>query len=270
MNEEKKLSQMLDEIFGDYINNEIAVIDEESDSVIEALMQSKENNLKLDFYIPKIDAIEHAAVESAVLNNLTNLIDNLFSTEDIINETDLSFNRFAVKPVPPIAPPVLAKTLIEKPEINNEEQKVEIPQKSFHETKRADSEEHLTSTKQAYIAKAVCNQIYELFYVYNKLIRSSRRFRINTLQFFKEGLREIKPIAEYIYEKIASQNIYYFHENINFNNEESALLFIKNKINAILSDAESLKNSVEHIDLKDHLAQIKALLSFQLETINNL
>lgn len=284
MNEEKKLSQVLDEIFGEYIINknfegmqsssqpkaildsfnpkEYHVKEQENFFEPESLIQPKDT-LKLDFFVSEeTKNKEYKDAEPAIVqSDLISLIENLFASEKVINETDLSFNRIAVKPVPPIASPWLTETKVETT-LQNSRQETNF-------FKKEHNKKLLTSIQQAYVAKAICSQLYELFYVYSQLIKLSRKFKTSQLISLRKGINEIKPVAEFVYEKIARQSISYFHENTYFNSDNAALLIIKNRTNTILSDVEILINNVGK-DLESHLENIKTLLTFQLETINNM
>lgn len=228
MNEEKKLSKVLDEIFGSYINSENESI--EKTGYIEQVN---------DYRAPQID--------------LNSLIENLFLSKNIITEPDFAVNRIAgIKPdiqtVMSIAPPA-AKVLPKE----NQPKEDDINKKM------------LPLLQQAYIAKAICNQLCELFYAYS-IISKSKNICIN-ITVLENQITESKLMAELIYKRLTNKEFQYINGQLRFNSHDDVFVFIKIKLKSTLDDITLLKNNTNDINIKKQLVHIKTLLCYQLENL---
>lgn len=332
MNEEKKLSQMLDEIFGDYIDSKPEPVMEtfipkqqtmpepelEFSLPKESEPEQMKNAAEKDFIIPMPQIIE-SVVPMAVSTEHTSIAEEMPKPE----KNDFDFYGFLtpVEPVAPIAPPKIP--FMEKEKMIDDEQEmennlVEHPFKPVSpvvpvmqpvsqmmieelvlaipvETAAIDKESAVLSKEPAVsvnkiskiadkesnpaaymvnieiilLAQAVYNQLHDLAYLYAKLIKFNKRFfDKKILALFKNDILEIIPIAQYIYEKIASQNITYYSGNIRVFNYHSGLMLAEQKLNNLVKDFAVLENFTDDKNLKGRIAHIIKMLKYQAESFN--
>lgn len=245
--EEKKLSKVLDEIFGNYINSNNEGVEETED-------------------------IETIKINSAPQIDLNSFIENLFLNKDITNEANLTLSRIPrieCQPAPAIVSP---ETEIFPKE---SELKFEDIEKVFPKENEPNFDylyEDLYKEKeipqvlrQVYIANAICSQLCELFTGYSKLSRLGENAPV-----LKNQTMEIMRKAEYIYQKIAGKSVRYTNINVNFNSDNFTLIFIKSKIESILIDVDILEDNTSDLEIKKHLIHIKSFLILQLKTVNQI
>lgn len=124
-----------------------------------------------------------------------------------------------------------------------------------------------------YLAQSVNDRLDKLIEIYVKIIDLSKKRILNKNIFiaFKKDLEELIPVMEYIYEKLANQNLLIDKENIKFSdNYAMSVNMIKLKTNELLKDVIKLENTVNDGNLKNQLHQIEIILSTQANTLNNL